>query len=116
MVAFRNGFPASPGQPPIVPRRHVTRLTDLEPDELTDLWLLGTSLCRDLERSLGASAFNLGMNVGLLPVTGLPLPLVSYGGSALLAQGVGLGLLVNVGLRPGYEVANEPFRYVVGRD
>ena len=64
MVAFRNGFPASPGQPPIVPRRHVTRLTDLEPDELTDLWLLGTSLCRDLERSLGASAFNLGMNVG----------------------------------------------------
>ena len=57
------------------------------------------------------AVINLGMNVGLLPVTGLPLPLVSYGGSALLAQGVALGLLVNVGLRPGYEVTNEPFRW-----
>jgi rod shape determining protein RodA len=55
-----------------------------------------------------------GMTVGLLPVTGLSLPLVSYGGSGLLAHGVALGLLLNVGLRPGYEVTNEPFRYAVG--
>ena len=55
---------------------------------------------------------NMGMNVGLLPVTGLPLPLVSYGGSAFLAHAVALGLLLNVGLRPGYEVTNEPFRWV----
>ena len=51
------------------------------------------------------------MNLGLLPVTGLPLPLVSYGGSSLVANAVALGLLVNVGLRPGYEVTNEPFRW-----
>ena len=57
------------------------------------------------------AVINLGMNVGLLPVTGLPLPLVSYGGSVLLAEAVALGLLVNVGLRPGYEVTNEPFRW-----
>ena len=56
---------------------------------------------------------NTGMTVGLLPITGLSLPLVSYGGSGLLAQGLLLGLLVNVGLRPGYELTNEPFRYVV---
>lgn len=56
---------------------------------------------------------NTGMTVGLLPVVGLSLPLVSYGGSGLLAQGLLLGLLVNIGLRPGYEVTKEPFRYVV---
>ena len=56
---------------------------------------------------------NTGMTVGLLPITGLSLPLVSYGGSGLVAQGLVLGLLINIGLRPGYEVTNEPFRYVV---
>jgi cell division protein FtsW (lipid II flippase) len=56
---------------------------------------------------------NTGMTVGLLPVTGLPLPLVSHGGSGLVAHGLALGLVLNVALRPGYEVANEPFRYVV---
>ena len=40
---------------------------------------------------------NTGMNVGLLPVTGLSLPLVSYGGSGLLAHATALGLLINVG-------------------
>ncbi len=52
-----------------------------------------------------------GMTVGLLPITGLSLPLVSHGGSGLLAHAVALGLLLNVGLRPGYEVTNEPFRW-----
>jgi len=54
---------------------------------------------------------NTGMTVGLLPITGLSLPLVSYGGSGLVAQGLVLGLLLNVGLRPGYEMTGEPFRY-----
>jgi len=56
---------------------------------------------------------NTSMTVGLLPVTGLPLPLISYGGSGLLANAVALGLLLNIGSRPGYEMTNEPFRYVV---
>jgi cell division protein FtsW (lipid II flippase) len=54
---------------------------------------------------------NLGMLVGLLPITGLTLPLVSYGGSSLLANSLALGLVLNIGLRPGYEVTNEPFRF-----
>jgi len=54
---------------------------------------------------------NTGMMVGLLPITGLALPLISYGGSSLLATLIGLGLVLNVGLRPGYEVAGEPFRF-----
>jgi rod shape determining protein RodA len=56
---------------------------------------------------------NTGMNVGLLPVTGLSLPLMSHGGSGLAVHAIAIGLLLNVGLRPGYEVTNEPFRYVV---
>ena len=58
---------------------------------------------------------NTAMNVGLLPVTGLSLPLISYGGSGLLAHAIALGLLLNVGLRPGYEVTNEPFHYAASQ-
>jgi len=39
---------------------------------------------------------NVGMNLGLLPVTGLTLPLVSYGGSSLLTSMICLGLTANV--------------------
>ena len=58
---------------------------------------------------------NTAMTVGLTPITGLSLPLVSYGGSGLLAHAAALGLLLNVALRPGYEVTREPFRYVKSR-
>jgi cell division protein FtsW (lipid II flippase) len=54
---------------------------------------------------------NTGMTVGLMPITGITLPLVSYGGSSLLATSVALGLLLSVGLRPGYEITHEPFRF-----
>jgi rod shape determining protein RodA len=54
---------------------------------------------------------NTGMTVGLLPVKGFSLPLVSYGGSGLVTHALALGLLLNVGLRPGYEMTNEPFRW-----
>ena len=36
------------------------------------------------------------MNLGLLPVTGVPLPLVSYGGSSLLSTMITLGLVENI--------------------
>jgi rod shape determining protein RodA len=36
---------------------------------------------------------NIGMNLGLTPVTGLPLPFVSYGGSSMFAQGLAIGLI-----------------------
>jgi cell division protein FtsW (lipid II flippase) len=54
---------------------------------------------------------NTAMTVGLMPVTGITLPLISHGGSSLITTGIALGLLLNVGLRPGYEVAGEPFRF-----
>ena len=42
---------------------------------------------------------NIAMVLGLAPVIGVPLPLFSYGGSALLAAGISLGLLLNVSMR-----------------
>jgi len=36
---------------------------------------------------------NVGMNLGLMPVTGLPLPFVSYGGSSMFAAWLGVGLV-----------------------
>jgi rod shape determining protein RodA len=39
---------------------------------------------------------NIGMTVGLMPITGLPLPLLSYGGSFVLASMTALGLLQNI--------------------
>ena len=58
---------------------------------------------------------NTGMMVGLLPITGVSLPLVSYGGSGLLANCLAIGLLINIAIRPGYEVAAEPFRFPASR-
>lgn len=43
---------------------------------------------------------NTGMTIGLLPITGITLPFVSYGGSSLVASWIGVGLLVGIGLRP----------------
>jgi len=41
-------------------------------------------------------AINIGMNIGLLPVTGLPAPLLSYGGSSLFSMLFSLGLLLSI--------------------
>jgi rod shape determining protein RodA len=42
---------------------------------------------------------NVGMTIGIMPITGIPLPFVSYGGSALVADLIGVGLLLNVHMR-----------------
>ncbi len=54
---------------------------------------------------------NTGMTVGLMPITGITLPLVSYGGSSLLFTAVTIGLLENIAVRPGYELSATPFRF-----
>ena len=45
------------------------------------------------------SFVNIGMTLGIMPVTGLPLPFVSYGGSAMFANFMAVGLLCNVKMR-----------------
>ncbi len=42
---------------------------------------------------------NIGMVLGMMPVVGIPLPLLSYGGSFLLSTMMGIGLLLNVSMR-----------------
>ena len=44
---------------------------------------------------------NIGMTIGIMPVTGLPLPFVSYGGSSMFANLIAIGLLENVHLHLG---------------
>ena len=39
---------------------------------------------------------NIGMNIGLLPITGITLPLISYGGSSLIITLISLGLVASV--------------------
>ena len=39
---------------------------------------------------------NIGMVVGLMPVTGIPLPLMSYGGSSILFSFFSLGIVMNI--------------------
>ena len=42
---------------------------------------------------------NIGMCMGVMPVTGIPLPFMSYGGSAMLTNMIAIGLTLGVGLR-----------------
>lgn len=42
---------------------------------------------------------NIGMNIGVMPITGITLPLVSYGGSSLLSLYIGLGVLQSINSR-----------------
>lgn len=45
------------------------------------------------------SLINIGMVVGLVPVVGVPLPFISYGGSSIIANLIGIGLLLNIHMR-----------------
>lgn len=42
---------------------------------------------------------NIGMTIGIMPVTGIPLPFISYGGSSLITNLLAIGLIINVGMR-----------------
>ncbi len=59
----------------------------------------GTLLATGIVTMITTQVFmNVGMTLGLMPITGVPLPLMSYGGSSLLATYVAIGLLLNVRL------------------
>ena len=68
---------------------------------------------------LGFQAFqNIGMCLGIMPVTGVPLPFVSYGGSSMFAGMLAVGLLQNIHLRSSVSPAARyiaPTRVLVRR-
>lgn len=49
---------------------------------------------------------NVGMNLGLMPVTGIPLPFVSAGGSSLIANDVAVGILMGISMRRKMHTSN----------
>ena len=52
-------------------------------------------------------ALNMGMVTGLMPVVGIPLPLISYGGTALLSIMISFSLLLNVEVHYNYKKLKE---------
>ena len=59
----------------------------------------------------GQTFLNLMVALKLMPVTGVTLPFVSYGGSSLLASFMAAGLLLNIGQNRPYVIARESFEY-----
>lgn len=54
---------------------------------------------------------NIGMTVGLTPITGMTLPFVSYGGSSLVANWLMAGLLLNIALRRPRMMTRDAFEF-----
>lgn len=62
--------------------------------------LFGSIICVGIiSYFLFAILQNIGMTIGLLPITGITLPLISYGGSSLLTTIFSIGLVLNIGMR-----------------
>jgi rod shape determining protein RodA len=62
--------------------------------------LFGTLVCVGVLSMLVFQVFeNAGMTMGIMPITGIPLPLFSYGGSSVIATFIGIGLVLNVHMR-----------------
>ncbi len=60
----------------------------------------GTLICVGVLAVITFQVFeNVGMTMGIMPITGIPLPLMSYGGSATLATFAAIGLVLNVHMR-----------------
>jgi len=62
--------------------------------------IFGSVLCVGFISSLLFSIMqNIGMTIGVMPITGITLPFMSYGGSSILTCFISLGLVLNVGMR-----------------
>jgi rod shape determining protein RodA len=60
----------------------------------------GTYVAAGIATMLALQTFvNIGMNVGIMPITGIPLPFVSYGGSSLLVNAAAIGVLESIHMR-----------------
>jgi rod shape determining protein RodA len=69
----------------------LVRIALLTPDDFGSLIVIGV-----FSMLIFQIVVNIGMNIGLAPVTGIPLPWMSYGRSALLTNSIGVGLAQSV--------------------
>ena len=70
--------------------------------------LLAVGVCALI---LAQAVINVGMTLGLMPITGMSLPFVSMGGSGLIASYLGIGLLADVARRRPVSIAPKPFEF-----
>lgn len=87
------------------------RITSATPDPFARLLAVGVT-------SLTATQvlINVAMSVGLMPITGMTLPFVSYGGSSLLTNFVAISLLISVSQSRPYLLATRPFEFARSRE
>lgn len=67
------------------------RISKAAPEKFSQLVALGIVSWISLQAFI-----NIGAMIGILPITGIPLPFISYGGSHLIAELIGIGLLLNI--------------------
>jgi len=61
---------------------------------------LGSYICAGVASMILFHVFeNIGMSMGIMPITGIPLPFMSYGGSSMWTNMIAFGLVLNVGMR-----------------
>jgi cell division protein FtsW len=80
----------------------------------------GRFLAAGITFTVGIYTFiNAGVTCGLLPTTGLPMPFISYGGTAILFSAAALGILLNIsaqaGVYPRKQGLQSPFSFVPSR-
>ncbi|OMP68490.1 putative lipid II flippase FtsW [Domibacillus epiphyticus] len=64
----------------------------------------GAMLAVGISSMIGIQSFiNLGGVSGVIPITGVPLPFISYGGSSLILLSISMGILVNISMHTKYE-------------
>lgn len=62
--------------------------------------IFGSVICVGVISTLLFSVLqNIGMTIGIMPITGITLPFMSYGGSSMLTSFMSLGLVLNIGMR-----------------
>ena len=69
----------------------IFKIAKNSPDNFTRLMISGIVIW-----FMAQSFMNIGAMVGLMPLTGLPLPFISHGGTALLAALASVGIIINV--------------------
>jgi rod shape determining protein RodA len=74
----------------------------------------GTLLCFGVAMMILIHVFiNTGMNMGILPITGIPLPLISYGGSSIMVTMIALGFVQAVNMHREKQSVDKSFKFSV---